>query len=201
IASRRVSLGVAVALLVAAAIVAAIASIAARLAGHHEHRRSHDARARHTPALGRPGYLGSDACAPCHPAAHATWAATYHRTMTQLAEPATALAPFDGRTLHGPGGPHRAMRRGDELWAELPDPEHKLSRAAAGLPLGHVPQVTRRVVMTAGSHHMQVYWVESPKDRRLHAFPSAWLRDEAKWVPVESTLLRPPQGDFVYTWN
>nr|WP_276603823.1 multiheme c-type cytochrome [Nannocystis pusilla] len=48
---------------------------------------------------------------------------------------------------------------------------------------------------------MQVYWVESPRDRRLHAFPSAWLTDEQKWVPVESTLLRPPQGDVVYTWN
>ncbi|HEY8378487.1 MAG TPA: ammonia-forming cytochrome c nitrite reductase subunit c552 [Nannocystis sp.] len=184
-----------------AALVAAAASAVGRVSGRAERRRSHDDLVRHTPALGRPGYVGSDACAPCHPAAHATWAATYHRTMTQRASPAAVLAPFDGRVLAGPGGPHRPLRRGDEFWAELPDPEVKLARAAAGLPDEHVPTVMRRVVMTTGSHHMQVYWVESPRDRRLHAFPSAWLIDEAKWVPVESTLLRPPQGDVIYTWN
>lgn len=200
-ALRRASRLTTIALVATIALIAAAASVVARLAGHGEHRRSHEELARHTPAIGRSGYVGSDACAPCHPAAHATWAATYHSTMTQRADPTAVLGAFDGRALHGPGGPHRPLRRGDELWAELPDPEHKLARAAAGLPLGHVPTVTRRVVMTTGSHHMQVYWVESPRDRRLHAFPSAWLRDEARWVPVESTLLRPPQGDVVYTWN
>ncbi|PCC72053.1 hypothetical protein SAMN02745121_01262 [Nannocystis exedens] len=183
------------------ALAAAAASMAGRVGAHHERRRSHDELVRHTPAIGRAGYVGSAACAPCHPAAHATWAATYHRTMTQRAGPASVLAPFDGRVLDGPGGPHRPLRRGDEFWAELPDPEDKLARAASGLPMEHVPKVMRRVVMTTGAHHMQVYWVESPRDRRLHAFPSAWLTDEQKWVPVESTLLRPPQGDVVYTWN
>ncbi|WAS95161.1 HEAT repeat domain-containing protein [Nannocystis punicea] len=183
------------------AVAAAAASIAGRLGEHHQRRRSHDALVRHTPAVGRAGYVGSAACAPCHPAAHASWSATYHRTMTQRAGPGSVLAPFDGRALDGPAGPHRPLRRGDEFWAELPDPEVKLARAADGLPLGHVPTVTRRVVMTTGAHHMQVYWVESPRDRRLHAFPSAWLTDEQRWVPVESTLLRPPQGDVVYTWN
>ncbi|MBZ5708568.1 HEAT repeat domain-containing protein [Nannocystis pusilla] len=186
---------------VAFALAAAIASIAARAVQHRERARSHDELVRRTPAIGRAGYVGSAACAPCHPAAHATWAATYHRTMTQRAGPDSVLAPFDGRTLSGPGGPHRPLRRGDEFWAELPDPEDKLARAAAGLPIEHVSAVMRRVVMTTGAHHMQVYWVESPRDRRLHAFPSAWLTDEQAWVPVESTLLRPPQGDVVYTWN
>lgn len=188
--------------LAALALAAAAASVAGRLAHHGPARRSDVALARRTPALGRPGYLGSGACAPCHPAAHATWAASYHRTMTQRAGPGAVLAPFDGRALVGPGGDvSRVERRGDEFWAELRDPEARLARADAGSPLEPVPKVWRRVVMTTGSHHMQVYWVESPRDRRLHALPFAWLIDQARWVPVESTLLRPPQGDVVYTWN
>lgn len=184
--------------LAAFALAAAAASIAARLAHHRERRVSHAELARHTPAIGRAGYLGSDACAACHPAAHATWAATYHRTMTQRAGPASVLAPFDGRVLDGR---YRVERRGDEFWAELPDPEDRLARLAAGASIDDVPIVARRVVMTTGSHHMQVYWAQSPRDRRLHALPYAWLIDQARWVPVESTLLRPPQGEVVYTWN
>lgn len=188
--------------LAAFALAAAAASVAGRLAHHGPARRSDAELARHTPALGRPGYLGSDACAACHPAAHATWAATYHRTMTQRAGPGAVLAPFDGRELVAPDGARfRVERRGDEFWAELRDPEVRLARAEAGLPEGHVPKVWRRVAMTTGSHHMQVYWAQSPRDRRLHALPFAWLIDQATWVPVESTLLRPPQGDVVYTWN
>lgn len=188
--------------LAAFALAAAAASVTGRIAHHGPARRSDAELARHTPALGRPGYLGSDACAACHPAAHATWAATYHRTMTQRAGPGAVLAPFDGRELVAPDGARfRVERRGDEYWAELRDPEARLARAEAGLPEGPVPKVWRRVAMTTGSHHMQVYWAQSPRDRRLHALPFAWLIDQAAWVPVESTLLRPPQGDVVYTWN
>ncbi|MGB1275774.1 MAG: cytochrome c3 family protein, partial [Nannocystaceae bacterium] len=70
---------------------------------------------------------------------------------------------------------------------------------------GPAPWVWKQVVMTTGSHHMQVYWVEGDDDRKLHAFPFSFLRGEAaqpgRWVPNETTLLRPPVEDGVYTWN
>ncbi len=153
------------------------------------------------PALGRRGYVGSGSCAPCHPGEHASWAGTFHRTMTQLASPEVALAPFDGRELVGADGVYRPLRRGDELWVEMVDPEWKLARARAGEALVAGPTALRRVVMTTGSHHMQVYWVASAEGRELHAFPFTYLIEEGRWVPNEATLLRPPEGDAVYTWN
>lgn len=50
------------------------------------------------------GYIGAAACLPCHPAEHASFGRTWHRTMTQVATPATVLAPFE--------------RRDEEVWHE-----------------------------------------------------------------------------------
>src|SRR5262245_48024029 len=63
-------------------------------------------------AAGRPiqqpadGYVSSDTCRACHPSQYASWHASYHRTMTQVASPRTALTSFDGVTVeNAPGGP------------------------------------------------------------------------------------------------
>lgn len=184
--------------LVAFGLAAALAAIAGRLGDRSA--ASRDELAGRIPALGRADYRGSDACAACHPAAHATWAATYHRTMTQPAGPAAVRASWQGELAAGEA---RVVleRRGEEFWAELLDPEVRLAQLEGPGPIGPVPRVWRRVVMTTGSHHMQVYWTASARDRRLHALPFAYLLAEARWVPVESTLLRPAQGDVIYTWN
>jgi predicted CXXCH cytochrome family protein len=188
------------ALLGTVGLVCALASVGARVARRGEAGRA-AALARATPAVGRAGYVGSGACAACHPGEHASWAASYHRTMTQLAGPDSVRGAFDGRALHGPDGEYAALRRGDEFWVRMVDPAAKRARAEQGAPLVPGPSVERRVVMVTGSHHMQVYWVAAPRGRALHAFPFAWLIGEGRWVPTESTLLRPPQGDVVYTWN
>lgn len=183
---------------VALGLAAALASIAGRVSDDGAVRRA--ALERRIPALGRAGYVDSDACAACHPAAHASWAATYHRTMTQRAEPGAVVAAWSGEL--GAGASRVVLeRRGEEFWAELVDPESRLDQLEGAGPIGSVPRVRRQVVMTTGSHHMQVYWVASARDRRLHALPFAWLIAEARWVPVESTLLRPAQGEVIYTWN
>ncbi len=155
-----------------------------------------------TPELRRDeGFVGSNTCVACHPGEHASWAATYHRTMTQEASAAAVLAPFDGRELIGVDGRYRVERRGEEFWVRMVDPEWKLAAAEAGEALSAGPEVWRRVVMTTGSHHLQVYWVTSEDQRRLLAFPFSYLIGEGRWVANESTLLRPPEGDAVYTWN
>ncbi|MCA9689722.1 MAG: hypothetical protein KC636_08930, partial [Myxococcales bacterium] len=157
------------------------------------------------PVIGRPEYAGSDRCAACHPGEYASWRRSYHRTMTQLATPDVALGPFDGRTLHAPDGPYRVETRGDELWVELVDPAWKLEHLEAPIdvddPPVDAPRVWRRVLMTTGSHHMQVYWVAGETPRSLLSFPFAYLAEEGRWVPNESTLLRPPMEGVVYTWN
>lgn len=44
-------------------------------------------------------FVGSAACARCHPDHHESWARTHHRRMTQTASDETVLGAFDGRTL------------------------------------------------------------------------------------------------------
>ena len=54
-------------------------------------RRCH-AIARGPAATAPPTATATGACAACHPGEHTSWAATYHRTMTQRAGPDTVLA-------------------------------------------------------------------------------------------------------------
>src|SRR5689334_6786271 len=70
------------------------------------------------------GYVSSGACRACHPSQYASWHASFHRTMTQIASPETVETSFDNVTVDVlPGGPVRLDERGRELWAEFPDPD------------------------------------------------------------------------------
>src|SRR5918995_6198655 len=69
-------------------------------------------------------YSSSNACRACHPAQYASWRASYHRTMTQVATPETVVANFDGVTVaHAHGRPMTLERRGREFWATFDDPD------------------------------------------------------------------------------
>src|SRR5258706_15854300 len=41
-------------------------------------------------------YVSSQTCRACHPSQYASWHASYHRTMTQVATPQSVAASFDG---------------------------------------------------------------------------------------------------------
>src|SRR5262245_54488031 len=63
-------------------------------------------------------YTSSNSCRACHPSQYATWHASYHRTMTQVAGPETVVADFDTVTVvHAHGRPMTLERRGNEFWA------------------------------------------------------------------------------------
>ncbi len=144
------------------------------------------------PPPGRPGpstgaeWVSSAACLPCHPGEHASFSRTYHRTMTQLASPSTVLAPLDGRPLRLEDGRIvRLERRGDEVWATLPDPDDVI----AGRP---APDVTRRVVLTTGSHREQAYWVPGRRAGDLRLVPFVWLVREQAFVSRGEAFITPP---------
>lgn len=172
-------------------------------------RASDGARAQ---ALPKPregeGFVGSSRCRSCHVEAHASWAASWHRTMTQAVEPAGVIAAFDGRTLAHADGDHVVERRGDEYWVWMPAPSYLLERAAKGSPEldpdanpDPVPMQWQRVVMSTGAHNMQMYWVAAEPGRRLIAFPFTWVVEAQTWVANEATLLRPHEPHVVYGWN
>ena len=129
------------------------------------------------------GYVGSDVCLSCHPHQHATWRASYHRSMTQVATPQTVLAPFDGTELGLEGVTWRVERRGDQFWVRGKEP---------GPNGSFVSEFERRIVMTTGSHNYQLYWMQSAGGGGMQPFPLVYLLVDRVWIPRKSRFLSPP---------
>jgi hypothetical protein len=124
------------------------------------------------------GWATSSACRSCHPHQYETWHASFHRTMTQVATPESALAPFDGRTLELGGRQHRPERRGDELWMVSESP-------------GGADRREERVVLATGSHHFQAYWSPTGEGRKLRLLDFCWFAREGRWMPMDFLVLSP----------
>lgn len=137
-------------------------------------------------------WVGSQACVACHPAEHATFARTFHRTMTQDANRATVLAPLETPVALRGGGEVRLEARGDTIWATLPDPD----QAETSAP------VERRVVLTTGSHREQTYWVHGKRQGELRLVPVVWLVGAARFVERRDAFLTPPDAPLPRVrWN
>ena len=98
-------------------------------------------------------FISSRACRACHPAEYETWRNTYHSTMTQHASVASVLPPWKGE-LEDSGRTYRLYMDGERYMVDIP---------VYGTE-GRQPtdRQQREVVMTTGSHHMQIYWIRSP---------------------------------------
>lgn len=152
------------------------------------------------------GFTTSVTCQACHPAQYDAWHRSYHRTMTQVATPSTVLGAFDDIVLENRGYQYKLERRGDEIWAEMPDPfwfetpswlMEILDDDFPETP----PQIEARVVMSTGSHHMQNYWLRrpdqgdgylEPDNGALIQLPWIWLIQEERWIPNQDSFLGPP---------
>jgi len=124
------------------------------------------------------GYVSSDACRECHPHNHATWHASYHRAMTQVATKETVIGDFENVSLEFDGQTYELARRDDQFvfaW-------HEASQMRRERP----------IVMTTGSHHMQGYWYATGVGRKLGQLPFMYLKDEQRWVPRHTVFLVPP---------
>lgn len=132
------------------------------------------------------GYVGSDACQSCHTHEHATWHSSWHRTMTQLAAPDSVIGDFD-TTLYLTNVSFELWREGDGFFFDV--------KSTVDSPTGKRVARTydHEVVMTTGSHHMQVYWYSLGNDTRvLGMLPFTYLKRDQRWVPRNATFLLPP---------
>lgn len=127
---------------------------------------------------GADGYATAAACRSCHPGNHDSWARSYHRTMTQVADANAVAADLDGLELTLPGRRYTFERLGDRYWMTL-------ERRGKAEP-------ARRVELTTGSHHRQWLWFESGAGRTLSALPFLYLLDEGRWIPREAGFMHPP---------
>lgn len=138
------------------------------------------------------GYVGSTVCLECHQDNHESWHASYHRTMTQIAQADRAMGNFDDVHLNYPSrkGMNRfhLLRRGTNLWA--------------GYQLADVPGFDPQqpylapIVMTTGSHHMQAYWMATGQKRTMAMLPVIYWKEAERWIPRRSAFLLPPTEEF-----
>ena len=142
------------------------------------------------------GYISSSACRECHPENHASWHASYHRTMTQVASTRTALTSFDGVEVRVGDQQVQLEVEGDQLWATMDD----LDAPPADRP----KRIRRPIALTTGSHHMQIYWYATGQSRVLGQLPIVYLTADDQWIPAAATLLQAPvAGGYSNTgrWN
>jgi hypothetical protein len=138
------------------------------------------------------GYVGSSSCRSCHRDNHASWQASYHRSMTQVASASAILAPFEGVTPALEGTAWRLERDSGEFFVTP-------LQATGGEGLAE----RSRVVLTTGSHHYQIYWLED-RGSGMEQLPLIWHRDEGEWVPRKSMFVTPPSpysGEETGRWQ
>ncbi|MFO0279263.1 MAG: cytochrome c3 family protein, partial [Planctomycetota bacterium] len=126
-------------------------------------------------------YVGSAACRKCHPAEHATWHGSFHRTMSQPAARANLLASFERLELDWWGKPVLLEWRGDTLWTKF---ERGGRRPAA---------VERPVEQLTGSHQLQVLWYSTGAGRELAPVPLCFKAEERVWLPLSAVFVLPPE--------
>lgn len=147
------------------------------------------------PQVGGPeGYTGSKACQNCHKDQFASWHRSFHRTMTQFAHGEAVQADFSNVVLTNADTRFTLQRRGDEHWVRM----QKIGEEIP--PDGEAFET--RISLVTGSHHMQVFWVPEGHGNLQVGFPFTWLIPEKRWVPRESTFIRPPGTEHrPEAWN
>ena len=117
--------------------------------------------------------------------------------MTQVASPQTVIPSFDeiGWQLNGLN--YRLKKQGDQILAEME------SRVAQGSSTTRL--IERPLVMTTGSHHMQLFWFPVDRDRRrmLGMFPIVYLKEQDRWIPRMAAFLTHPHPPTIEggRWN
>lgn len=123
-------------------------------------------------------YVSSSACRSCHPSEHASWHRSYHRTMTQRPGPDTVVGDFSDQLVTARGENIRLRRTGDDFFFETLGAD------------GTARQ--KRVALTTGSHHQQIYWTENEKGNAMAPLPLVFLREDQRWVSVMDIFINDP---------
>ncbi len=139
-------------------------------------------------------YVSADSCRSCHPGNYASWHASFHRGMTQLATPENILSKLDGLEKTDDHTDFRVERRGRK---------HFVRTKPQGAPASAYGQ-PQEIVMLTGSHNLQLYWLETSDGRTVEQFPFAYIIAEKMWAPMAQSFLVPPGPKRVYSkgdWN
>ncbi|RPI91059.1 MAG: hypothetical protein EHM42_00380 [Planctomycetaceae bacterium] len=128
------------------------------------------------------GYVSSQSCAECHSAQHASWSASYHRTITQLPSEAAIQPEFAGE-LQLRGEQYRLGQSNGQYRAEFADPDEEGP--------GPHSRIERPIALVTGSHHLQLFWYPIGIPRVLGQLPVYFHLGERRWIPASASLLAP----------
>ncbi len=115
-----------------------------------------------TPARAAPEratFVGSQACASCHPNELKAWQGSHHDLAMQRATPDSVLGNFDGATFRHHNVVSHFARKGDRFFVTTDGPDGKLSEF--------------EVLYTFGLHPLQQYMIAFP-DGRVQVLGIAW---------------------------
>ena len=135
------------------------------------------------------GYLESRDCRKCHETNYETWHATFHRTMTQEAEPETILGTFERDNTITYQGVHAEMvHENGRYWMKLTGVDGK--------------KQDFEIVRTVGSRRIQQYLTKNgDKWVRL---PIAYDLVQRRWIHLNGSFFYPDGTDYkqhVAEWN
>jgi predicted CXXCH cytochrome family protein len=132
---------------------------------------------------GRPdeGYLDSGKCLSCHPAHHASWSRTFHRTMTQEARPETVRGDFErNNRLEYLGVSALMERRGAELFMTLRHPDGRTQAF--------------RIERTVGSRRIEQYLTK--QSGQYIRLPLAYDLVNRRWMSLNGSFFHPDGDNF-----
>ena len=126
-----------------------------------------------------------------HPGNYASWHASYHRTMTQVATTQNLPNEMEKTEFVFNGREYKVERHGDSYFARTRREGEEFGDA-------------RQIVIVTGSHNLQIPWMETDDGRTLEQFPFGYIVAEKMWAPVSETFLIPPDLKEYYSigaWN
>ena len=169
-------------------------------------------------------YIGAQTCVTCHQEQHKSWFTSYHRTMTQMASPVAIQADFDSRELKAGQTTYKIFMRDDQYWVRTPPPKWAIDQDPLQIRNHPNPPMSdQRIVMTTGSHKMQMFWIslnhsdseidkpvidsqdddlQQVENNLLTLFPWVYLIADKKWIPYEDSFIVDPSfGRPPTFWN
>ncbi|MEO5722435.1 MAG: cytochrome c3 family protein [Chthoniobacterales bacterium] len=135
------------------------------------------------------GYLESGDCRKCHETNYASWHATFHRTMTQEANPTSMLGDFEREnTITYQGVRSEMVREKGAYWMKF-----------TGID-GVTQQL--QIVRTVGSRRIQQYLVKTGD--AWFRMPIAYDLMQRRWMHLNGSFFFPDGSDYkqhVAEWN
>ena len=152
------------------------------------------------------GFVTSAVCRECHQREHASWHASYHRTMTQEVNAKTIRGNFDGEIHTVSGYLCMPFKTVDGFFMTLVHPRWDLQEIEAGRDPRknqRPPLITYKIDRVIGSHHQQVYLSQGP-DGEFHTMPLVWDITRARWITRAGSFLSKSDPNFYHKtkhWN